>query len=128
MNSCVLDASALLALLQDEPGADRVTDALPGAVISSVNFAEVFGKLAENGMPPDLIRDTLDSLDVNVQPFEKNLACVVGELRPATKALGLSLGDRACLALAQELQIPALTADRAWQEIEMATPAVELVR
>lgn len=128
MNSYVLDASALLALLQDEPGADRVAEALPQAVISSVNFAEVFGKLAENGMPSDLIRDTLDSLDVNVQPFEKDLACVVGELRPATKALGLSLGDRACLALAQELQVPALTADRAWQEIEMATPAVELVR
>ncbi len=128
MISAVLDASALLALLQDEPGADSVADVLPSAVISSVNFAEVFGKLAEKGMPTERVRNTLGSLDLNVQPFERALACEAGALRPATRALGLSLGDRVCLALALHLRVPALTTDQTWQRLHIDALAVELLR
>lgn len=128
MTDCVLDASALLALLNDEAGAHTVAQALPGAAISSVNFAEVFGKLAEKGMPADLVRETLGSLDLDVQPFDHDLACQAGALRPTTKRYGLSLGDRACLALALHHQVPALTTDKAWQRLNLDALTIELLR
>ncbi len=111
----VLDASALLALLNAEPGAARVAAVLPRAVVSSVNLSEVVAKLADVGMPETQIHAALDGLGLGVIPFDEALAYRAGMLRPASRALGLSLGDRAGLALAMELDCPVLTTDQQWQ-------------
>jgi ribonuclease VapC len=123
----VLDASALLAFLQREPGLDRVRQALPDAVIGSVNFAEVVTKLIQWGAPADRVAERLGDLDLNVLAFDRDLAFEAGALHAQTKRLGLSLGDRACLALAGALGAPVLTTDRAWQRTELGIE-VELIR
>lgn len=116
MSDAVLDASAVLALLQDEPGASAVVETLPGALICSVNFSEVVAKLSEVGMPEADIRTALE-LGFGVVPFDENLAFQAGALRPETRCAGLSLGDRACLALALDRGLPALTTDRSWTSV-----------
>jgi PIN domain nuclease of toxin-antitoxin system len=118
----VLDASALLAFLLDEPGADVVEHAiLGGAAISTVNMAEVLTRQADGAVDAggDLgfnlgftIPDTL-----TVEPFTIEDATMSARLRAGTKRQGLSLGDRACLALGRRLGLPVLTADRAWREL-----------
>ena len=115
----VLDASALLCLLGAEPGADVVAAALPDASISAVNLAEVVAKLRERGLSAGDVRAALSGLSLDVRPFTTEQAHAAGDLRPATRALGLSLGDRACLALARELDAPAFTADRRWLELKL---------
>jgi len=123
MSSVVLDASALLALLQDEPGSDRVLAQLAGALISSVNLSEVVAKLAERGMPEGDIHRSL-SLGLEVIPFDEKLAWQAGLLRPQTRHAGLSLGDRACLALARSRSRPTLTADHAWVGLNVGVEVV----
>jgi len=123
----VLDASGLLAVFNGEAGAERVIELLPVSTISAVNLAEVVAKLQERGMPDDRIRATIESLELKVDPFDDMLAIETGLLRAATRAAGLSIGDRACLALAKQHDVPALTADRAWQKIDFDV-RVELVR
>jgi PIN domain nuclease of toxin-antitoxin system len=119
----VLDASALLAHLRDEPGADVVAEAIAsGAVISTVNLAEVFSRVADRGEDPaklaaGLIRSGLLDGAITVEPFTAADAIDTGRLRPLTRDAGLSLGDRACLALARRLDAPALTADTDWQGV-----------
>lgn len=117
----VLDASALLAFLQDEDGATTVQAVLEAgnAVIGAVNLAEVVGKLAERGLDAATLDAVLDDLALDVVPFSPAQARTAGLLRPPTRALGLSLGDRACLALARERNATALTADRAWAEADL---------
>lgn len=127
MSSVVLDASALLALLNAERGADAVALALPRAVIGAVNYAEVVSKLADAGLPDDPIREALDGLGLDVRPFDRTQAHMAGLLRPRTKARGLSLGDRACLALGLALQAPVLTTDGAWEDLGIGVE-VRLVR
>lgn len=122
MSEAVLDASAPLALLQGEPGAERVAAALPRAAISGVNLSEVVAKLTD-----EAIRASLAGLDLDVRPFDEDLAYDAGELRPATRARGLSLADRACLALARRLDAKALTADRAWLGLEVGV-VIEAIR
>ena len=112
-----MDASALLALLNNEAGAALVGEALPGAAISAVNLSEVVGKLAEAGMPESAIRDALTELALDVVPFDLEHAYEAGMLRLSTRDVGLSLGDRACVSLAMRLGVTALTADRAWQDL-----------
>lgn len=115
MSSSVLDASALLALLNDEPGADLVTVAIAqGAAIGAVNLSEVVAKLADAGTPETSIREAIDPLGLNVVEFNADLAYETGAMRPTTRALGLPLGDRACLALGRHLGLPILTTDRTW--------------
>jgi len=114
----VLDASAVLCLLQGEPGSEKVLAALPGAVVGAVNVSEVVAKLAELGMPAGEIREAL-TLGFDVVPFTQELAFAAGELRAATRFRGLSLGDRACLALARSLALPAITTDRAWSDLNL---------
>ena len=104
----------MLAVMNGEPGADRVAAALAEACLSSVNFAEVVSRLCERGMPVVEARQAVESLDIEIVPFEVEQATTAGALRPLTRALGLSLGDRACLALAQVRGLQVLTADRAW--------------
>jgi ribonuclease VapC len=116
----VLDASALLALIQNEAGANLVKDAITQgqAVISSVNLSEVVAKLTESGMPREAIAGFQNQLPVEVIDFNSTIAMEAGLLRPATRSLGLSLGDRACLATAMTLgNSPILTADRVWAEL-----------
>lgn len=126
--SCVLDASALLALLNHEPGGDAVDAAITaGALVGAVNFAEVVAKLDDSGLPAEAIREALDSLDLDVVDFDRELAFRTGLLRSATRRFGLSLADRACLALAQHYQVPALTADRAWRGLP-GDVSVRLIR
>lgn len=127
MSSVVLDASAALALLKGEAGADVVKRHIPGAAISAVNLAEVAGRLAAAGMKEGQIRATLATLGLDVVPCEESRAIAVGLLYPSTRRQGLSLGDRACLALARERKLPALTADKAWKSFAIDIE-IQLIR
>ena len=118
MSSRVLDASAALAFLRGEPGASRVSEALAtGVIMSAVNVAEVATRLAVDDVPEARVREGIELLHVDVEPFDEADALAAGMLRPVTRALGLSLGDRACLALAMKSGLPALTGDRAWRDL-----------
>lgn len=117
----VLDASALLAYLRNEPGAELVAQTIAdGAVISTVNLAEVFSRSADRGADPAKLAAKLTQsglLDgaITIEQFTTADAIETARLRPLTRDAGLSLGDRACLALARRLDAPALTTDTAWQ-------------
>ena len=118
MRTCVLDASALLALLNEEPGSEQVANAImAGAVISAINFSEVVAKLSDVALPEEAIHEVLDILGLEVVDFAIHQAYQTGLLRPQTKHIGLSLGDRACIALAMALELPAITTDRIWKDI-----------
>jgi PIN domain nuclease of toxin-antitoxin system len=131
--TCVLDASALLAYLNDEPGAQVVEDALVrGSAMSAVNMAEVLSKLTEIGEDPDDVTKELERRGLlggklAVFPLTAADAVVIANLHRKTKAHGLSLGDRACLGLALRLRVPAVTADRAWLRLRVAVK-VEAIR
>ena len=112
--SAVLDASALLAYLQREPGHDRVAAVLAQSVISAVNWTEVIGKTHSAGLQTEDLLDSLASLGLTVEPFSSTQAEIAGRLLERTGPLGLSLADRACLALAMDRGEVAHTADRAW--------------
>lgn len=118
MSDFVLDASAALALMMGERGAERVAEALPGALMSAVNAAEVVAKFVERDMfAHSKAYRGLQDLGIDIVPFTGDQALVSGALRWLTREVGLSLGDRACLALAKERNLPVLTADRAWLKI-----------
>jgi ribonuclease VapC len=118
--SVILDASALLALLGDESGADLVATAIAeGASIGAVNLAEVASTLTGFGMPATEVREVLSGLVLRVLDFDEDLAHRVAALLPITRTHGLSLGDRACLALGQREGLPVLTADRAWAGLDL---------
>ena len=120
MSKVVLDASALLALLNKEPGNELVAEFIEnGAIMSAVNLSEVVAKLSEAGLPEETIHDVLDALGLTIVEFDRTSAYIVGLLRPATRQAGLSLGDRACLALAQQLNLSAITTDRIWENLSL---------
>ncbi|GJD54101.1 hypothetical protein OPKNFCMD_6882 [Methylobacterium crusticola] len=123
----VLDASALLCLLFDEPGADRVEAVLHGACISAANYAEVIGKLVDRGQAPEEVVANLRELDLDVVPLDRAQGEAMGALRASTRSAGLSLGDRACLALAADRSAVALPTNRDWAKLEVEV-GVELVR
>jgi len=124
----ILDASAVIAFALLEPGAERVDEALlTGAKVSSVNLAEVVSKLSERGWSDAEIRTFVARTQAQVLSFEPDDAYVAGLLRERTRRLGLSLGDRACLALALRLGVPALTADRSWEDLDVGVEVI-LVR
>ncbi|HEX5079235.1 MAG TPA: type II toxin-antitoxin system VapC family toxin [Geminicoccaceae bacterium] len=127
MSEFVLDASALLALIQGEAGAERVAEVLDRTVISAINLAEVVTRLADRGVPGKAIRRQLVRLGLSLVSVDEDLAYAAGLLRPVTRAFGLSLGDRVCIALARRLGATALTTDRAWARLEIGV-AIELVR
>jgi len=124
-----LDASALLAYLQQEPGYEMVRKALRegGAAISAVNLAEVQAKLEAKGKDAKEITLRLKALGLRVFPFTEEDALLTAELYPPTRSKGLSLGDRACLALARRLGLVALTADTAWSTLKLGVK-VRLIR
>jgi PIN domain nuclease of toxin-antitoxin system len=115
----VLDASAVLALLASEPGTEQVQKSLGSAVMSAVNLAEVLAKLGDRGVSEAEQRLIRMSLDIEVRSFDEASAWRASRLRGATKSQGLSIGDRACLALALDEGLPALTTDRAWSKLDV---------
>ncbi|HYG65171.1 MAG TPA: type II toxin-antitoxin system VapC family toxin [Thermoanaerobaculia bacterium] len=117
--TCVLDASALLAVLHDEPGGDLVESLLETAVVSSVNWSEVLQKALERQTDLRGLREDLESLGLEILAFTAAQAERAAQLRSTTRHLGLSLADRACLALAAELELPAITTDRVWQDLAL---------
>lgn len=117
----------MLALLRREPGAAHVA-AFAGALrVSSVNLAEVAGKLSDFGLDDDAIERAIGDLSLTVFAFDRGMALASGKLRRTTRFAGLSLGDRACLALAKTLGAPVLTADRAWARLKIGVE-VRLIR
>jgi ribonuclease VapC len=133
--TAVLDASALLAYLFDESGAAIVeTWIVSGAYISQVNWIEVLSKLAEHGRDIDAVITTLEEGGILgdaliVQPLDDAQMRMIARLRPVTRSAGLSLGDRACLALAHTLGSPAITCDHSWTAVaELVQVEVQLLR
>ncbi len=124
--SCVLDASAVLALVHGEAGSQVVEQWLTGAAISAVNLSEVAGKLLELGMPEGEAAEVVRALGLEVVPFHGELAWRAAALGPPTKALGLSLGDRACLATGVLLDRPVVTADRVWTQVDLPVRVVSV--
>lgn len=127
----VLDASAVLALLNQEPGAERVEQMLlaSSACISSVQWAEVTAKLITAGVPPKQAQEIMAALAIPVVVFDEKIAFESSCLAPLTKVLGLSLGDRVCLATGIVLGMPVLTADKIWLKLAgQLTVAIESIR
>ena len=128
MSRIVLDASAVLALIHREPGHEKLTvSLLNGSLCSSVNLAEVQAKLVSRGWSSDEAWTDATSVMDEVAPFDSQQARTAGELIAHTRALGLSLGDRACLALAIALGAPVYTAERAWKKLKVSIP-IHLIR
>ena len=128
MNLTVLDSSAVLAVLLDEPGAN-VVNALDASqkVISSVNFEEVRTKLIDRGMTPEDALQAIGKLQLRIEVFAVGDAVMASTLRPSTRQFGLSLGDRACLALGQKLNAVVMTSDQTWKKVDLPVK-VELIR
>ena len=123
MNEVVLDASAMLALLFQERGAEKLTDEiLDCAVASTVNLAEVHSKLVKMGHDRNKAwEDTLSSIVV-AEPFTREQARIAGDLITKTQRCGLSLSDRSCLALAIALQAPVYTTEQIWKDLKVGVP------
>lgn len=127
MSEYVLDASAVLTLLHREPGHAQVAAVLGTSAISAVNLSEVAAKLADRGLPIEAIQADLLALGLEVVAFDAALAFRAAALRRVTRRLGLSLGDRACLATAEARGAVAVTADRSWSRLSVGTK-VQVVR
>jgi PIN domain nuclease of toxin-antitoxin system len=123
MTDVVLDASAVLAMIREEPGAADVATRLVGARLSTVNLAEVAQRLADQ-WPDAQVGAVLAAFPSEVVDLDRATAMRAGLMRRTTKVHGLSLGDRACLALAERLGLPVLTADRAWAELDLGVEVV----
>jgi PIN domain nuclease of toxin-antitoxin system len=123
----VLDASAVLALLDAEPGADKVAEVLVDAIIGTVNLAEVHTKLMERGQSGRQALAEILSIVGEVAPFTEEHAAITGSLRTSTMHLGLSLGDRACLALGIALGAEVYTAERLWAQLQLPC-SIHLIR
>jgi ribonuclease VapC len=119
MKPYVLDASALLASIYSEKGADVVDSNLYDAVISTVNLTEVAENMLSRGTSVAQVRKTIDALLLKVIDYSHEHAFIAASLRKPTKSLGLSLGDRACLALATTEKLTVLTADTAWSKLDV---------
>ncbi len=126
MNKKVLDSSAILAVLLAEPGSEIVAPLLADALVSTVNVAEVFGKLIEKKLLTETTKSDFQQLGLEIVDYDFEQACKAAELRPLTKHLGLSLGDRSCLALAILKEAAAVTADRDWKRLSFCP--VEMIR
>ncbi|MEX0749412.1 MAG: type II toxin-antitoxin system VapC family toxin [Dehalococcoidia bacterium] len=124
---CVVDASTVLAAIKREPGYQRAIAAIQTAIISSVNFAEVASHLAKSGVSLDEIKSVLSSFALPTIDFNMEQALEAARLHPLTVRQGLSLGDRACLALAVLRGLPVMTADRKWASVDIGIEIV-LVR
>lgn len=125
--SRVVDSSVVLAAMLGEMTTADAEPWLSGACISAVNLAEVVTRLTDRGVSHNELTDSLIDMDLDVRPFDHEQAVGAGLLRSATRSLGLSLGDRACLALALQLGLPIATGDKAWAKLDLGLK-VELIR
>ena len=126
-NEVVLDAPAVLALLKREPGAERVRAVLDRAVIGAVNAAEVQGKLVDLGLSRHAAAARIRVLGCRILAFSEDQAIEAGSLIEKTRTLGLSLGDRACLALAIDRKATVYTTDRIWKDLPLDLK-IEVIR
>lgn len=127
MTKNVMDASAVLAFLQDEPGRDFVEPLIAGALISSVNLSEVVAKIASRGTPAAVIEESIRHSGLAIVPVDARLGLDAGLMFPRFRPFGLSLGDRVCLALAIRENLPVVTADRVWATLGLPI-TVTLIR
>lgn len=119
MKQIILDASAVLAFINKEPGHEKVEPYLPYSIISTINLAEVMSILLENHLEEKEVKNLVGYLIHEIVPFGEEHAFMTAALKKSTQAHGLSLGDRACLALAKIKNLPVLTADKAWQKLNL---------
>jgi PIN domain nuclease of toxin-antitoxin system len=123
MNEVVLDASAILAVIQMERGAEKLTAEIrKNSVVSTVNLAEVQSKLVKKGYPPEEAWEDALSLGTAPVPFTSEQARIAGDLIAVTEKYGLSLGDRSCLALAIALKAPVYTTEQIWRGLKVGVP------
>lgn len=125
--SVVFDSSALLAISFDEVGAQRAARGLKDGMMSAVNVAEVISRYVDQGASEEEARASLQAFGLDIRPFNETQAMAAGLMRTATQKLGLSLGDRACLALAVQEGATVFTADRTWAALDLEVD-VELIR
>jgi ribonuclease VapC len=125
--SVLFDASAILALLQNERGKHEVLENLGDSCLSVVTVAEIVTKLSERGASRDSAARSIDVLGCRILLFDINLAIDAGALRSVTKSAGLSLGDRVCIETARRHALPVLTADRAWAGLDLGVD-IRLIR
>ena len=128
MTPVVLDASAILAMLREEPGGDSVAAALAHAVVSAVNLQEVAKEIVRAGASPSQARAVLDELALDVRAHDADAAYEAAALYDATKRYGRGLGDRSCMALGLALGASVMTADREWARIEIEGLDLQHVR
>lgn len=121
----VVDSSAILAVLNREPGADFIISRLPGSFVSAINLQEVAKKMLEAGSTTDAIQAAMRRLGVQILSHDAEDAYQAAMLAEATRQFGRGLGDRSCMALAIKLGVPAITTDRAWARIEV--PGLEVI-
>ena len=125
--SVVIDASALVATLLDEIGSEFVVERLRGSLLSAVNYSETLSRVVERGAQAQAAEAIVRAYEIRVEPFTMELARIAAELRQPTRHLGLSLGDRACLALAKRNSLLLLTADRRLSRAEVGVD-IRLIR
>ena len=128
MNDIVLDASALLAFLQNETGGNNVEKYLANACMSSVNFSEVITILNQNGIHENIAKELITDVISEIIPFDSEQAFYTAILRQESKKFGLSFGDRACLVLAQQKKATVLTADKIWKNLHLENVRIEIIR
>jgi len=117
--SAVFDASALLAVMLGEPGSEIVLAEIRRGLVSTVNVVEVIQRMADHGIDSKETLKQLSRLEIEIVPFDLDQAAVVASLRPATRHKGVSLADRACLALGIDRGLPVFTTDRIWTELAL---------
>jgi ribonuclease VapC len=123
----ILDSSALLAVLLGEKGADLVIPVMRESILSSVNLSETLERGVAQGHAGHKLIVQIERFGVEIRPFDRDQAVIAADLRPLTRSRGLSLGDRACLALARSLDAPVLTADQVWAELDIGID-IRLIR
>ncbi len=123
----VFDASAILALLKMEEGHEIIAENLDRSIVSSVNFSEVIAVLARKGFGQEQVIKSLKDTFLHIENFDVEQAVVAASIDAITKQHGLSLGDRACLALAKTKNLSVLTADKIWKELDLDIK-VQLIR
>ncbi|MGH7173847.1 MAG: type II toxin-antitoxin system VapC family toxin [Gemmataceae bacterium] len=126
MPEYVLDASALIALVNEEPGANKVRPLMPHSVISAVNLCETIQRLRRGGIPLEAVTLALSPLLSPPIPFDGELAYIAASIHEQTRDYGLSFGDCSCLALALSLKVPAVTAERAWDKFDIGVRVIKI--
>jgi PIN domain nuclease of toxin-antitoxin system len=127
VTALILDSSALVAVIHQEPGSEQVLPRVHGSLLCTVNAAECIGVLMRKGADFPRARNAIMLSRVRIVDFDIGLAEIAGALEEKTKPRGLSLGDRACLALALRENLPVLTADRHWKDVDVGVE-IRLIR